>query len=134
MALSWMKKIGSRLAKGFDWMESPTGQKVIAAGETAVEIGFPASAPVVALVNVWMQKAAVIEGKAQMAAELGANATGTQKATAAIAAVTPDVEGILKQFNMLPLSSESLAKINDAVLLIANELTPEPEPAAPPAQ
>jgi predicted nuclease with RNAse H fold len=87
------------------------------------------------LVNVWMQKVAVIEGKAAAAADLGAVASGAQKATAAIASVAPDVEAILLKYKLLPLSQESLQKINNAVLDIANELEPAPvaAPVAAPA-
>ena len=132
--VSWIKKFGMAIAKGFEFIVSPKGQAIIGAGETALDIAFPPAAPVVAVVNAWMQKAALIEGKAAAAADLGVTATSTQKATAAIAAVAPDIEAILAQYKLLPLAPESLQKINDAVITIANELTPEPAPtSAPPA-
>jgi len=130
---SWIKRFGLDIVKGFAWLASPGGQKVLGAGELALEVAFPVAAPVVDLVNVWIQKAAEIEGKAAAAASLGVNASGAQKATAAIAAVVPDVEAILQKYKLLPLSSESLAKINDAVLTIANELEPSPTAAPAPA-
>jgi hypothetical protein len=122
--MSWIKKVGIGIVKGFEWLGSDNGRKVIAAGETAIDIAFPAAAPVVAIVNAWMGRAAVIEGKAQAAASIGVSATGPQKAAAAIAAVAPDIEAILQEYKMLPLSADAMAKINDAVLVIANELTP----------
>jgi hypothetical protein len=129
--VSWIKKLGQDIVKGFEALASPKGQAVIAAGEAIAETVFPASAPVVALVNIWMQRAAVVEGKAQAAIDLGVTATGPQKAAAAIAAVTPDVEAILQQCKLLPMTPAQMSAINDAVLVIANALTPTP--AAPPA-
>src|SRR6185437_606398 len=129
--VSIIKKAGLDIVKGFEWLGSPKGQTVVKAAETAVDIAFPVAAPVVAIVDAWIQKAEVVEGKAQAASSLGANVTSTQKATAAIAAATPDVEAILSQYKLLKLSPDSLAKINDAVLAIANEL--QPDPAAGPA-
>ena len=130
--MSWIKKVGTVIVKGFEFLYSPKGQAIVAAGETAAELAFPPAEPVVAVVNAWMQQAAVVEGKAQAAASLGVNASSTQKAEAAIAAVTPDIEAILQKYNLLPLPAASMSKINDAVLTIANELTPA-APATPAA-
>lgn len=130
--VSWLKKLGRAIVHGFEGLESPKGQALIAATEAITEAIFPVSAPIVALVNVWMQKAAIVEAKGQAAADLGASATGAQKAVAAISAVAPDVEAILKQYNLLPLSPASMQIINDAVIAIANEVVPVPA-ATPPA-
>jgi hypothetical protein len=129
--LSWIKKVGQVFVKGFDFLNSPKGQEVLAAGETAIALAYPPAEPIVALVDAWVKKAAVVEAKGEAAAQLGVNVSGEQKATAAIAAVAPDVEEILTKYKLLPLSSDSLKKINDAVLTIANEL--EPAPVTPPA-
>lgn len=126
--VSWIKKFGLAIVKGFEWLASDKGQSVVHAGEAIVDIAFPVAAPVIDIVNVWMQKAAVVEAKAQAAADLGANASSVQKATAAIASVAPDIEAILQKYKLLPLSTDALSRINDAVLTIANEL--EPAPAA----
>jgi hypothetical protein len=127
--VSWIKKVGRDIVKGFAWLASDKGRAVIAAGETVAEIAFPPSAPIIDIVNVWIDKVSVIEAKAQAASDLGVNASSAQKATAAIAAVAPDVEAILLKYNLLKLSEDSLKKINDAVLTIANELEPAPAPA-----
>lgn len=128
---SWIKKVGHGIVKSFEWLASPNGQKVVAEGEMAIDLAFPVAAPVVAIVDAWMKRAAVVEAKAQAAADLGVTATGAQKAVAATTAVAPDIEAILKQFNLLPLSADELAKINDAVLTIANAIVPSPTPAVP---
>jgi hypothetical protein len=127
--VSWIKKVGRDIVKGFAWLASPKGRAVVAAGETLIEGAFPVSAPIIDIVNAWIDKASVVEAKAQAAADLGVSASSAQKATAAIAAVAPDVEAILLKYNLLKLSEDSLKKINDAVLTIANELEPAPAPA-----
>lgn len=124
--VSWLKKIGLAIVHGFEDLGSPKGQALVASAEAITETIFPVSAPIVALVNVWMHRAAVIEAKGQAAADLGASATGAQKAVAAISAVAPDVEAILQQFKLLPLSPASMQIINDAVIAIANEIVPAP--------
>lgn len=128
--VSWLKKFGLAIVHGFEDLASPKGQAIVTAAEAITETVFPVSAPIVSLVNVWMQKAAVIEAKGQAAADLGASATGAQKAVAAISAVGPDVEAILKQYNLIPLSDASMKIVNDAVVAIANELIPAPTTAA----
>jgi hypothetical protein len=131
--VSWIKKLGMDIVKGFEALESPKGQAIVGAAEAVTMAIYPPSAPVVAIVNSWMQRAAVIEGKAQAAAELGVTATGPQKATAAIAAVAPDIEAIIQQYKLLPLTPAQMSAVNDAVIVIANALTPDPAASAPAA-
>jgi len=128
---NWLERAANEVLKGIDWLASPNGQKVVAAGETAAEIVFPPSEPIIAIVNAWIARITTVQAKASAAADLGATASDAQKATAAIAAVTPDVEAILQQYKLLPLTSEQYKAINDAVVKIATSLIPTPAtPAA----
>ena len=121
---NWLQKLGHAIKVGAEYLASPKGQAVIAAGEGIAEVAFPPSAPVIALVNVWLERAGQVEAKAEAAADLGATATNEQKAAAAIASVTPDVTAILQQNHLTPLTPEQLKIINDAVVAIARQLVP----------
>ena len=128
---NWLERAASDVLKGIEWLASPNGQKVVAAGETAAEIVFPPSEPIIAIVNAWLTRITTVQAKAAAAADLGATASDGQKATAAIAAVTPDIEAILQQYKLLPLTPEQYKAINDAVVTIATSLGPSrPAPAA----
>lgn len=130
-AISWLETAGKDVVKGLEWLASPQGQKVVAAGEGIAEIAYPPSAPVIAIVNAWLTEITTVEAKAAAASDLGATASDAQKAAAAIAAVTPTVEAILQQYKLLPLTAAEYKAINDAVVTIATSLTPAPAtPAA----
>jgi hypothetical protein len=133
--VSWLKKLGHDIAKGFGWAESQKGQAVIGSAEAITLAVFPPAAGIIALVNAWLKVGTTIEAKAVAAADLGVTATGAQKSVAAIAAVAPDVEAILAQYKLLPISAASMQIINDAVIAIAKEVVPAPETtnSAPPA-
>lgn len=124
--VSWLKKIGHDIAKGFEWVESPKGQVEVTAAEAITTAIFPPAAGVIAIINIWLKRGATIEAKAAAAADLGVTATGAQKSVAAIAAVAPDLEAIVQEFKLLPLSPASMQIINDAVIAIANEIVPAP--------
>jgi hypothetical protein len=127
---NWLQRAGEAVLHGIEWLASPNGQKVVSAGEVAVEVAFPPSAPVIAIVNAWLTRITTVQAKATAAADLGATATNEQKAAAAIAAVTPDVEAILQQYKLLPLTPAQYKAINDAVVTIATTLVPAAVPAA----
>lgn len=121
---NWLEKAGQAVLHGIEWLASPNGQKVVAAGEVAAEAAFPPSAPIIAIFNAWLNRVTTVQAKASAAADLGATATNEQKAAAAIQAVTPDVEAILQQYKLLPLTPEQYKAINDAVVTIATALVP----------
>ena len=127
--VSWLKRLGHDIAKGFGWVSSAQGQTTIGAAEAITLAVFPPAAGILAIINTWLKVGTTIEAKAVAAADLGVTATGPQKSVAAIAAIAPDIEAILKEHNLLPLSPASMQIINDAVIAIANEVVPAPTPA-----
>jgi hypothetical protein len=105
----------------FHWLASDKGQAVVGAVET-VAIGFGAPAVVIGLINSWLNKILTIE---QIAEGAGAQSgTGAQKAAAVIAAITPE---LLKDFPGLP--AENITNINNALVIVLNNLTVPATPA-----
>jgi hypothetical protein len=130
---SWLAVAGKAIVKGIEFLASPNGQKIVAAGETAAEIAFPPSTAIIAIVNVVLNRVTEVQAKAAAAADLGAVATNEQKAAAAIAAVVPDIEALVAQYHLVPLTPEQLKAINDAVVAIAGTVAlAGPGPVTPP--
>lgn len=105
----------------FHWLSSDKGKAVVGAVE-AVAIGFGAPAVVIGLINSWLNKILTIE---QIAEGAGSQSgTGAQKAAAVIAAITPE---LLKDFPGLP--AENITNINNALVVVLNNLTVPATPA-----
>lgn len=88
--LSVLKTIGSDVKAVFDWIGSPKGQSVIAAGEGVVETVAPQLTGLINLANAGLTEVLKVEA---LGAAAGATAgqAGVQKLTAVTAAIAPEV-------------------------------------------
>lgn len=119
--LSGLKVFGKDIAKAFAWFGSPNGQKIVAAGETALEVIVPASAPIVNLFNAWAAKAYNVEALAVAAGS--AAGTGADKAALVDQAITPTILEYAKDEGLPDRTAEQIAAANKAVIDFINAMT-----------
>ena len=118
---SGLKVFGTGVEKIFAWFGSPRGQSVIAAGESALEIAVPASAPIVDLFNSWAQKAYTVEALTVVAGK--STGTGADKAALAISSITPTVLQYAQQEGLPQRTAAQIQAANDAVVKFINAMT-----------
>lgn len=126
--MSWLGTLGKDVKGVFAWLGSQKGQAVIATGEAVAE-GFGAPAAVINMANYWMGKALTIQAISVAAGQ--ENGTGTQKAAAVIADVTPVVLSVAKQYGLPEPTSESIANANTYLVKFLQELGAATTPVAP---
>ena len=131
--MSWLGTVGKDIKAIFSWLGSTKGQNLVAAGEAVAEsVGFPAA--IINVTNYWLGKVMTIESVAAAAGQQ--EGSGTTKAAAVLADVTPQVIAIAKA-NGLPVpTADNISKANDALVAFLNALgaTSTVTPATPEAK
>lgn len=124
--MSFLSAVGKDIVSIFKWLGSSKGQTLITTGEAIAEsIGAPAA--IINIANYWLQKVITIEG---VAAAAGAQAgSGTTKAAAVLADVTPYVLQVAKDSGLPTPTADQIAKANDLLVQFLNVLG---SPATPP--
>lgn len=108
---------GGDVKKVWSWITSPTGQKVIQAGEGVAETIDPGLTGIITLANNWM--AEIIKTEA-LAAAAGSQGSGTEKAAEVMKSVTPQAIQYA-QANGLPApTAAKLQAANDALVIFFN--------------
>lgn len=125
--MSFLSALKGDIKKVFGWVGSPKGQAIVAVVEGAAEDVFPAATGAINLLNSWGTEIFKVQSMAEAAgATTGSN---TQKATAVLSTVTPQVLSFA-QANGLPAPTvANIQKINDNLVEILNLLTTATPPA-----
>jgi hypothetical protein len=119
--LSGLKVFGKDVAKVITWIGSPTGQKIVMAGESVVETMEPVSIPIIALVNGWFQKIYAVESLAASAGQ--ATGTGPDKAALAVQAIDPLIMQYIAEEGVSPRTQAQIKAANDGLLQFINAMT-----------
>jgi len=118
---SFLSAFGHDFIKGLTWLGSPQGQGVITSVEagTGAIIGVvdPLAAPayngIVALINAGLHK--VLDVEATAAAVGAQSGTGTQKAAAVVASITPQAAALLQAIGVSNPTAEQVQTVASAV-------------------
>ncbi len=117
--MSFLSTAARDIKAVFCWLGSSKGQQVLATGEAVAEaVGAPQA--VVNIADYWIKKAITVESLAVAAGQ--EQGSGTTKAAAVLADVTPQVIAIAKA-NGLPVPTvDNISKANDALVAFLNAL------------
>jgi hypothetical protein len=95
--LTFLQHFGADIKKVFNWVGSPSGQKVIVTaegvGETIANIADPALAGLDPLITSWTQE--IFKSEALATGALAQEGTDTMKAGAVLTAVTPQLTSFI---------------------------------------
>lgn len=128
--MSFLSALKGDIKKVFGWVGSPKGQAVVAVVEKAAEDAFPAATGAINLLNSWGTEIFKVQSMAEAASATGSS---TQKATAVLSTITPQVLSFA-QANGLPApTAVSIQKINDNIVEVLNLLTGTTTTTATPA-
>jgi hypothetical protein len=129
--MSFLSTLGKDIKAVFAWIGSPAGQTVIATGEGLVTAIDPGAQGIVTLANAWMQE--IIKTEALAAAAGVQNGSGTQKAAAVIASISPEVLAFA-QVNKLPApTAAQIQTASNALVAFLNAFGASTVAAAPTA-
>lgn len=124
--MTFLATVGKDIKAVFAWLGSSKAQTIINAGEEAAEaLGVPAA--IINIGNYWLGKIITIESVAAAAGQQAGS--GTTKAAAVLADVTPYVLQVAQQNGLPAPTSADIAKANDALVAFLNALganTPAP--------
>ena len=124
---SVLDKIGADAKSVFAFLGSTKGQTIIASGEAVIESIDPALTGIFTLANSWLTE--IVKAETLAAAAGTQTGTGTQKAAAVLAAVTPEVLTFAQSNGLTPLTAAQLATANDALVTFLNSFTTAPATA-----
>ena len=117
-----LQAIGKDIKGVFAWLGSSKGQAVIATGESLVETVVPQATGIINIANSWMSE--IIKDEALAAAAGSQDGTGTQKASAVLTSVTPQVLAFFQQHNLPAPTAEQIENANNALVQFLNAFTP----------
>ena len=123
--MNFLKAIAKPFVSIFHFLASPKGQALISTGEAIVTVIDPALAPMISLVNSWMDKVLTTEQLAVTAGQ--ATGTGTQKAALVMQAMAPKIAKYFPAAN-----AAEIMNANNAIVAFLQAFSTPATPAATP--
>jgi hypothetical protein len=108
------------IKKVFVWLGSKPVQEVIATGEAIAEVAYPPATGIINIVNGWLTE--IIKTEAIAVAAGSEKGSGAQKAAMVISAESQQLLAYCKQHGLSDPTAAQVAKINDLLVAVLNEL------------